>query len=85
VTAVRKRSPPKPWKTPIGIAVLTRHEFADGLEADRRDSDPPRPARLRDDPRDAPALPRLVEVAPDELLEIAERMPVASSTRSGSR
>jgi hypothetical protein len=56
----------------VGDAVVARHELADGLEKDRRDSDPTRASRLRDGARDAPAQPLFVEVAPGEPLEFAE-------------
>lgn len=56
----------------LGSAILARHKRADSIEQHRRYVHPPGALRLRDDGGDAPAAPLLVDVAPGELLELAE-------------
>src|SRR5262245_35639581 len=60
---------------PLWNAVLARYELAHGPEENRWNSDPAGATGLRDDLRDAPALPWLVEVAPGEALDLAETHP----------
>ena len=73
VIAVRKRSPPKPWKTGrSGMRSSRATSPRDGLEEHGRDRHPPGAPGLRHGAGDAPAPPRLVDVAPGERLELAD-------------
>ena len=84
VIAVRNRSPPKPAKTWPSSAILARHSRS------RRSNTAGQPAPIAPAPSSRrswkPANgPRLVDVTPRESLELADRIPVASSTSIGSR